>query len=624
MTDREHLADYAQQNREASFEQFVRARLGLVYAAAVRQLGGDHHAAMDVTQEVFADAARKAAFLARHPNVVGWLYSAVRFASTKRRRSDERRVRREQESFAMNKSEAAGAAPEAWSAIWPVLDEAMHALDARDRELLLARYFGEESLSTIARRIGVTENAAQKGVSRALARLHTALQRRGITSTAIALGLALESPWLRSVPSGYVEHVTAAAVGRATRISETSGAAAVVCRWFGIGTAAVLLVAGIALFDGRPAREPSSRPPPNRGLPAHVVRQATTTEPSVAEPAIDPLTVHVHVVTSSGAPVPNAVFAMKSIDYDGQVGAFTSRTRVDRKAVTDQNGDFTTGWDYRVKALRGQIEANGFAPAKVELPLGRSVTVSLSHGATLTGRVVSAGAPCPGVAVLAEPKPAIVRNVSLSTAFVDRFDIKFVATTDADGRFVIPNVPAGRGYAVCAQMATVAERGASEVARSGGAKRRIFTMDGDGVARDDEILDVGDIVVRAGYSIAGRVLLGDGAPMPAGATIQLGRESIRDTQTLKIGADGTFAFRGVPAECVTVRVQAAGYHLSPKNKSFHDRSLRGRVDCDIGELEVLLDRGQPQEGGPLVPGWIAPDEAVAERRLSGVEDGTTS
>jgi DNA-directed RNA polymerase specialized sigma24 family protein len=77
MDDAELLRSYAETRSETAFAGFVERRVGFVYASALRQVGGDAHAAQDVTQAVFVLAAKKAGRLAGHACLGGWLHTAT-------------------------------------------------------------------------------------------------------------------------------------------------------------------------------------------------------------------------------------------------------------------------------------------------------------------------------------------------------------------------------------------------------------------------------------------------------------------------------------------------------------------------------------------------------------------
>src|SRR5215208_1045986 len=101
-TDGELLQRYATANSESAFAELVQRHLGLVYAAALRQLGGDAHLAQDVAQTVFTALARKASALGDRASLAGWLYLGTHHAAAQVVRADQRRRTREQEAHAMH------------------------------------------------------------------------------------------------------------------------------------------------------------------------------------------------------------------------------------------------------------------------------------------------------------------------------------------------------------------------------------------------------------------------------------------------------------------------------------------------------------------------------------------
>src|SRR6266850_1293583 len=98
----ELLRSYARDRSESAFSELVQRHINLVYSAALREARGDVGLAEDTTQAVFAELARKATSLVRHPALAGWLYTCVRRMTANVRRAEDRRQRREQEAQTMN------------------------------------------------------------------------------------------------------------------------------------------------------------------------------------------------------------------------------------------------------------------------------------------------------------------------------------------------------------------------------------------------------------------------------------------------------------------------------------------------------------------------------------------
>lgn len=206
------LHRYAHERAEDSFAELVRRHLDLVHSAALRQVGGDAHAAQDVAQRVFCELAQHAARLAGHPALVGWLYTTTRRMALEVVRARVRRERRESEAHAMQQLYHDSGPPPDWSAVSPVLDEAMHELSEADRVAVLLRCFERRPFAEVGARLGLGENAARMRVDRALDKLRARLAKRGVTSTAAALAVALGGPAVAAAPASLAATITTVAL----------------------------------------------------------------------------------------------------------------------------------------------------------------------------------------------------------------------------------------------------------------------------------------------------------------------------------------------------------------------------------------------------------------------------
>jgi RNA polymerase sigma factor (sigma-70 family) len=211
-TDADLLARYANEQAQDAFAEFVGRNIGLVYAAALRRLGGHPELAEEVAQKVFTDASRKAGALARHPAVTGWLYQTTRYAATDALRSEIRRSRLAATLASMHDDASSQEPDPDWEKLRPVLDEVMDELGDRERELILLRYFQGLSHAQVGEQLGLSENAARKRADRALDSLRTKLTKRGIPSTAAALGVMLSGLPLCAAPKGIAATVTSIAL----------------------------------------------------------------------------------------------------------------------------------------------------------------------------------------------------------------------------------------------------------------------------------------------------------------------------------------------------------------------------------------------------------------------------
>ena len=210
--DAELLSRYAAEQSEAAFAELTRRHVDLVHSAALRLMNGDLHAAQDVTQQVFTEVARQAKRLARHPALVGWLYTTTRLMALRMNRTDQRRQAREQEANMMNQLLHDDTPPVDWNRFRPVIEDAMHELDDQDRHAVLLRYFQNKTLNEVGAALNLTENAARMRVDRALDKLRGKLARHGITTTAAALAAVVAANAVQAAPAGLAATISAAAV----------------------------------------------------------------------------------------------------------------------------------------------------------------------------------------------------------------------------------------------------------------------------------------------------------------------------------------------------------------------------------------------------------------------------
>jgi RNA polymerase sigma factor (sigma-70 family) len=210
-SDRDLLEEYVEEESDSAFAVIVERYTDLVYSAACRQVD-EPDLARDVVQSVFTDLARKARWLKLKENgsLVGWLYRATRYAALTRMRSERRRQARER--LAMQQLPP-GETSFDWSAIGPILDEAMAALSDADREVLLLRFFKNQDLRTVGAALGVSDDAAQKRVARGLEKLRVLLGDRGVSTSSTVLAAIISANAVQAAPTGFAAAIAASASG---------------------------------------------------------------------------------------------------------------------------------------------------------------------------------------------------------------------------------------------------------------------------------------------------------------------------------------------------------------------------------------------------------------------------
>ena len=255
-TDAQLLRDYAEHRNEAAFRELVHRHTDVVYASALRQVSSPD-LAHDIAQSVFTDLARKAQPLAGtltgDASLLGWLYRSTRFLALNQLRDDRRRQARERQAME-NFDPASETAPE-WERVQPVLDEAMADLSDEDREALLLRFFKNRDFRAIGATLGVSDDAAQKRVSRALERLRTQLTSRGVTTTAVALSTVMSTNAVPLAPAGLAATLSTAALAGTTltTIATATNAIAMTTLQKTILGATLAAAVGTGIYEARQA-----------------------------------------------------------------------------------------------------------------------------------------------------------------------------------------------------------------------------------------------------------------------------------------------------------------------------------------------------------------------------------
>jgi RNA polymerase sigma factor (sigma-70 family) len=193
--DRELLREYVRCESEPAFAELVGRHLNLVYSTAVRLLG-QPELAEDVAQSVFIDLARKARSLVEVQSLGGWLYRATRYAAATARRAEERRRKRETEAMQMREGESESV----WQVLTPLIDEALGQLGRREQDAIMLRFFEGKSLHEVGGALGLTDDAAQKRVSRGVEKMRLHLAKSGARVTATAIGPAIAAHAVGAAP----------------------------------------------------------------------------------------------------------------------------------------------------------------------------------------------------------------------------------------------------------------------------------------------------------------------------------------------------------------------------------------------------------------------------------------
>jgi RNA polymerase sigma factor (sigma-70 family) len=395
MNSQDLLQAYAREGSEAAFQELVERYVNLVFSTAVRRVNGNRQLAEDITQQVFTDLARKARSLPRDLMLGGWLHRHTGFVAGTAMRGEQRRRNRERKAQEMNALNEPSDSD--WQNLAPVLDEAMDELDGRDRDALVLRFFERLELRAVGAALGVSDDAAQKRVSRALEKLRELLLKRREAILPVAgLTAALGSRSVEAAPVGLGAKIGkaafAAAAGGAGLIGGITNSLSAGAVKVALGAFAALVLA-IALLvrpthGNRTTQQPITRqngeqPSAVGSTPsAELIRAAVPQVAGRMSEAARSNGLHLIILAAdSGKPVPNVL-----VDYSGKTNEETKTLKffgdragncyitIPREAISEMQ--LTTRVDgFADTRLRWKPEHGETIPATYTLKLIRPVAL---------------------------------------------------------------------------------------------------------------------------------------------------------------------------------------------------------------------------------------------------------
>jgi RNA polymerase sigma factor (sigma-70 family) len=304
MDDGELLKRYVAAGSEEAFRSLVERNLPLVYSAALRKTN-NRSMAEDVTQVVFIILAKKAHELSKGTILAGWLHRTAWHVSMKALVTECRRRQREEKAVQMQTAEQDAD----WESLAPLLDDALAQLGDAERSAVVLRYFQNRSFIEVGKALGISDDTAQKKVTRSVDKLRKFLFKRGIAISVVGFVGLMATRAAQFAPETLAERVIPAALKDAG-VSSTVYALLqeaikpaltlkVAGAWAAAAAVAIALTAWAAKSSA-PPEVPSSRRVVQESAPQQPTQQPTAAVSAALEEEPKPTT----VVVQNPAPVP--------------------------------------------------------------------------------------------------------------------------------------------------------------------------------------------------------------------------------------------------------------------------------------------------------------------------------
>jgi hypothetical protein len=282
------------------------------------------------------------------------------------------------------------------------------------------------------------------------------------------------------------------------------------------------------------------------------------------------------VIGDHGQAIAKALIKVEGVSpRSGSQSWGDARRFVDATVESDAHGCFLIRCKSKIELVYAMVSAEGTATRPAQFQPGRDYVVRLHEGVTVTGRLMAGITPVPDAALRIQPANPVNGEFFVISDYA----------SDSDGRFSIPHLPPEKSLALCATMDSLPDKGALSPKKFVAGKNK-------------STLDLGDLELQPGYRVAGRILLTDGKPAPAGTRLMLGRENVSDNAASVLDAQGRFNFPSVPAETVTLYLRSGGYKFTYRNPSLDwlNGRIIGKVEGDTTNLTIIIEKGEFRYG----------------------------
>jgi hypothetical protein len=280
------------------------------------------------------------------------------------------------------------------------------------------------------------------------------------------------------------------------------------------------------------------------------------------------------VVDSNGRPLGDAVVVPREVAtiLEGRgpgLMLYNDLQALKQVAVTNAKGEFELALRPRTSGVLVEVEAPGMAPKVIAIPTGAErKTITVSDSAVIRGRLMDHGKPMAGAEVGLSPRHKGGFGQDLKINGDPYREIRI--STQEDGSFVIPNVPAPVDWYIYGKMESIAALGATPLVECA-------------TKRDKGEVDVGDIQIQPGHYLRDKITLSDGAAMAEGMWVTIGAARGFDSETVLIGRDGGFEFTGLATGEYVIFTSVSGYEMPG------DAMLMKTIDRDIDDVAIVLD-----------------------------------
>jgi hypothetical protein len=249
--------------------------------------------------------------------------------------------------------------------------------------------------------------------------------------------------------------------------------------------------------------------------------------------------VHGRVTDVAGNPIVGALIEPLGAIQPGGITFFGTAPWLDQLAATNAAGEFAIGATQPVEKIMLKVSPRALAPKIVaESPGPATNSIVLTEGTTIMGRLVE-----PNGTPAAHAEVVMIAHANYNQWASSDMRVG----TDKDGSFVFTNVPPRRIWGIYPAIESLQSRNLTAAPQWCES------------TTDRQVVDVGKLTLRAGFTVAGKIELPGKEAIPPGMHVSINPEHSANNRLADIAADGTFEFNALAPGIYNLAIGMNGY-----------------------------------------------------------------
>jgi RNA polymerase sigma factor (sigma-70 family) len=243
------LKRFASDGDAEAFAEIVQLHAPLVYGVCLRILA-DSDKAADAVQDTFLQLARDAKSISG--SLANWLHRVATHKAIDLIRRDLLRKKSESKYAAISEKMPSTGESVTWNEISAYIDKELDNLDDQMREVIIQRFFRNQTTSDIAAKCGLSQPTVSRRLESGVALLRHKLKCRGVVVPAVVLATLLSENIVKAAPAVVMKELGKIAIAGGQAATAVTGttvtASAVKAKIIACAAVAIVTTGSIVLY----------------------------------------------------------------------------------------------------------------------------------------------------------------------------------------------------------------------------------------------------------------------------------------------------------------------------------------------------------------------------------------